>query len=103
MKRIVLLLLLVVWAPSSILVQEEVTMTNISQIFEQAVSFIQQKDPKALNQLLQKTPNYRNIQIQRLPIKPLFTTLFHMLISQVMTLLFGQLLDVPMFCGKTAS
>ena len=56
MKRIVLLLLLVVWAPSSILVQEEVTMTNISQIFEQAVSFIQQKDPKALNQLLQKNP-----------------------------------------------
>ena len=29
-------------------------MTNISQIFEQAVSFIQQKDPKALNLLLQK-------------------------------------------------
>ena len=31
-------------------------MTNISQIFEQAVSFIQQKKPKALNLLIQKNP-----------------------------------------------
>ncbi len=31
-------------------------MTNISQIFEQAVSFIQQKDPKSLNLLIQKNP-----------------------------------------------
>ena len=76
-------------------------MTNISQIFEQAVSFIQQKDPKALNQLLQKIPNYRNIQIQTLPIKPLSTTLFHMLVLQAMILPFGQPLNVPMSCGKT--
>ena len=31
-------------------------MTNISQIFEQAVSFIQQKDPKALNLFPSKNP-----------------------------------------------
>ena len=56
MKRI--FLLLCAWLFGFLVLfwyRKEVTMTNISQIFEQAVSFIQQKDPKFLNLLRQKT------------------------------------------------
>ena len=90
---------LVVWVPSSILVQEGGNNDKyISNLW--ASRFIHPAKRPKISQSVASKNNYRNIQIQTLPIKPLFTTLFHMLISQVMVLLFGQLLNVLMSCGK---
>ena len=92
-------LCLVVWVPSSILVQKGGNNDKyISNLW--ASRFIHPAKRPKISQSVASKNNYRNIQIQTLPIKPLFTTLFHMLISQVMVLLFGQLLNVLMSCGK---